>query len=320
MRELKKFRGRRWCSLWENAKQFHNSRFQIPDLPRLVDKQYSDFTDEVHWLIKDFNHEKIVFFAWLCAVRALPFLGITRGFEYFKEEDKQKYLMWIFRTLDVAIACTDTAVTDDLNPNCNIFDAFDIILQSHNYLDVQNPILAVGHAADTAFIAKNAVDVAGCAFNVASGIYTPYVEAYVDNCVDMSEYACCDDYATACSVAIAEYATNNPDNILVFMKNNIMGDIYNIKASALHKLNNDTSIYGDMWHHFITDLRAVGCGYWAGLYEDLFDNGFVINRAELKRRLSVPDGIRKKGASDVGLYLENLKPVRGSLPRVLQFV
>ena len=43
-------------------------------------------------------------------------------------------------------------------------------------------------------------------------------------------------------------------------------------------------------------------------YENLFDNGFCIDRAELKLRLHVPLDIREKGAADVGLYLEGLEP------------
>ena len=43
-------------------------------------------------------------FAWLCAVRALPFLSAKRNFDYWKEETKQEHLFAVFNAVDIASA------------------------------------------------------------------------------------------------------------------------------------------------------------------------------------------------------------------------
>jgi len=41
-------------------------------------------------------------FAWLCAVRALPFLSVKRGFAYWGEAEKQRHLQTVFDALDTS--------------------------------------------------------------------------------------------------------------------------------------------------------------------------------------------------------------------------
>jgi len=84
----------------------------------------------------------------------------------------------------------------------------------------------------------------------------------------------------------------------------LLNNIEAFRTDNLSALNNDTGIYGETWPNFLEDLNASGCGYWARLYEDLFTNGFVIDKKELERRLNIPDEIKKKGAAAVGLWLE----------------
>jgi len=55
-------------------------------------------------------------------------------------------------------------------------------------------------------------------------------------------------------------------------------DIVAIKTGDYTTLNNDTSVYGDTWQDFLDDLKAVGYGYWARLYENLFKKKFILDR------------------------------------------
>jgi GTPase SAR1 family protein len=47
------------------------------------------------------NKNQIVNFAWICAVRTIPFLGVQNNFEFWNEKERQKYIYAIFYSLDV---------------------------------------------------------------------------------------------------------------------------------------------------------------------------------------------------------------------------
>ncbi|MCL2264093.1 MAG: hypothetical protein FWC08_12820, partial [Defluviitaleaceae bacterium] len=66
------------------------------------EKKTGIFRAEVVELIKDFTHDQAVNFARICAIRALPFLSCARGFGYWNEVDRQKYLMAIFHAIDTS--------------------------------------------------------------------------------------------------------------------------------------------------------------------------------------------------------------------------
>jgi len=79
-----------------------------------------------------------------------------------------------------------------------------------------------------------------------------------------------------------------------------------IKTNRLERLDNDITWYGNVWDSFQDDLSAIGCGYWAKLYADLFANKFVANEKQLERRLNVPDERKAQGAAAVAAYLERV--------------
>jgi len=80
-----------------------------------------------------------------------------------------------------------------------------------------------------------------------------------------------------------------------------------IKTNKRELLNNDVNWYGNVWNSFQDDLSAIGCGYWAKLYADLFANRFVADKETLERRLNVPNEIKAQGAAAVAGFLENLE-------------
>ncbi|MDR0869186.1 MAG: hypothetical protein LBN39_00175, partial [Planctomycetaceae bacterium] len=173
----------------------------------------------------------VVKFAWLCAVRALPFLGAKGNFNFWKEEEREEYLYSLLLVLD--------------RSNC-----------------FNNNILAVfANAANDA--AKTA--------------------AY-------AAYAALDLHAAGRKYDFEKI---------------IFQDIRDIRN---HKeLNHDRNIYGNVWNNFQTALENIGCGYWGKLYREIFDNGFVLDHEALKRRLSVPEEIRDRGAKAVADYLVELE-------------
>ncbi|MCL2225756.1 MAG: hypothetical protein FWB96_12385 [Defluviitaleaceae bacterium] len=230
------------------------------------EKKTGIFRAEVVELIKDFTHDQAVNFARICAIRALPFLSCARGFGYWNEVDRQKYLMAIFHAIDTSS------------------------ITAYNY--AADAYAAAAHAAADA--AHAAAYAAAYAATYAARTYT--AAAYAAHAAHAA-------YAAVRSAYTAKMINKNSKEI---MGNIIREDIENIKANNLHNLNNDTSIYSEIWHNFLDDLKDVECAYWANLYENLFANRFVFNEVELKHRLSLPDEIEAQGAAAVGRYMENL--------------
>ncbi|MCL2330352.1 MAG: hypothetical protein FWC56_03520, partial [Phycisphaerae bacterium] len=66
------------------------------------------FEREIKKGLQNLDRWQRVRFAWLCGVRALPFLGAKGHFEYWNSKKKgdlrQKHLLAVFRALDVAAA------------------------------------------------------------------------------------------------------------------------------------------------------------------------------------------------------------------------
>jgi hypothetical protein len=78
------------------------------------------FEEQIKENLQSLNHEQIVFFVWLCAVRALPLMGIDRSLYHWKEEYRQKHTYDIFNALDIVYA---HATTDSLNDFEYIYDS-----------------------------------------------------------------------------------------------------------------------------------------------------------------------------------------------------
>ena len=64
------------------------------------------FREEVEKQIDSFNRKQMVLLAWLCAVRALPFLSNSkkREFGYWNENVRQTHLLAIFNAVNVALS------------------------------------------------------------------------------------------------------------------------------------------------------------------------------------------------------------------------
>ena len=73
---------------------------------------FETFQEEIISRLSGFTHKDICFFAWLCAVRALPFLGVRGSFDYWKrsnKDDRQKNLFAVLRAIDFAALNDDVA-------------------------------------------------------------------------------------------------------------------------------------------------------------------------------------------------------------------
>ena len=149
------------------------------------------------------------------------------------------------------------------------------------------------------FVSANAVAAANAADYAA---YTAYT-AYAANSAIKAVATNADYTANAANAAV--YATRAAA-AFVDLKNILFKDIKAIMENRLNMCNHDTSVYGKVWVNFQEDLKAIGCAYWARFYENLFNNGFKIDKKQLERHLGIPDEIKAEGAATAGRYLERL--------------
>jgi len=69
------------------------------------------FREQVRRRLSGFSREDTCFFAWLCAVRALPFLGVKNRFDYWihrNGDKRQTHLSAVLRAIDISADAADT--------------------------------------------------------------------------------------------------------------------------------------------------------------------------------------------------------------------
>ena len=223
------------------------------------------FSEEIESKIANFSYKNKIFFAWLCAVRALPYLGERPNFDYWKE-DVYIHLMAVFGALD--------AITTVIK-----FTDF----ESVSYTGLRNA--ARNACRNGAHFAADAV------YAVSDAAYATYTNDR--NTADETYKA---------SAKAAEYAYLASNKNAAF-KEILLDSLYSIEQGAKH-INNDISVYGYMWQDFLSSLHNIGCRYWANLYKCLFESGFKIDSHELERRVSAPVSRREKGAKELGEWLD----------------
>ena len=229
-----------------------------------------DFKDQITQSLRKLSNKQLCQFSWLCGIRILPFLSFKMGFAYWSEYKRQDHLYSIFYALDIT---AQAAFADDLKGFANA--------------NVTAVARAANEAAkDAAYDARAAASAA--AYTVAQA--AAYAAATAAAASAKAAYA---------AAANAAYETFDLESFL-------LDDIKAINENRLDMCNHDTSIYGELWNDFQEDLKAIGCDYWTRFYENLFNNGFKIDKKLLERHVGVPNEIRDQGAAAVGRYLKRL--------------
>ncbi|MCL2642123.1 MAG: ADP-ribosylation factor-like protein [Candidatus Bathyarchaeota archaeon] len=265
------------------------------------------FREQVQKRLFGLSRKDVCFFAWLCAVRALPFLGVRKNFKHWKSEaidKRQIHLLAIFNAIDtvtfgnnvntVRVACVADAVYAT-------YAAADTVADDVAYAAVRavNAVEAATAADDVGAIYTNDVDV----------VDVVAADADVAAAVVVVAAAAAADAATA----DADVAAADADAVLgkktIDLKPILFDDLENILTKE-YKFQNDVSVYGDVWGNFQRALRDVGCEYWGEWYKRVFAKGFMLDegdREEIKLRLNVPGEIMDQGAAVVARYVMELK-------------
>jgi len=240
-----------------------------------------NFREQIEKRLSAFSHEDIRLFAWLCAVRALPFLGAAKSFDYWKNTEngdkRQTHLFTVLKALDIIWNGT----SDDLTPT--------------DYSALNATAAASGDAHDATHVvyATSAAFVATAA-NFATAIASRLSDGYAT------------DVATA--VIAATTAAYGVGKRAINFEPILLEDLEVIKAGK-RNFQNDTAIYGEIWENFQKALRDVDCEYWGDWYARLFKKGFILDdndREEIQKRLNVPKRIAERGAAGVARYVTGL--------------
>ena len=230
-----------------------------------------DFRKRIKKELKKMSREQVVFFARLCAVRALPFIGVEGNFNYWKEKDREKYLYTLFQALD-----TNKYYSNAIDVAANTTAAADATVA------IAKANVAVTDAVVAAAIAFATATAAAIA---ATNIVT---DASVVNVIVTAVGA----------VDIAKYE----------MQNILLSDIKAIqKGNTVFNNNLDLEWYRKIWDNFQQALEKEDCKYWGDLYKNIFENNFKLDEEALERRMNVPKEIQEMGAAAVAIYLENLE-------------
>jgi len=241
-----------------------------------------DIKSHIKEQLMGLNQEQLCRFSWLCGIRALPFLGVNMDFRYWEKAKRQEYLYHIFFALDVgALLSFSVKLTDEIVTKA--------------YADA----MGVASASTFARVAFGKIGVDSTIAEIAArAVYYTVPNAYtaVDS-VTYSAAIAIDRFFETIGLANASFDA---------WGSILLKDIEAITKKKLNEYNCDISIYGGLWNNFQENLKAVGCAYWARFYEDLFGNGFDIDKKLLKRRINIPDEIKAEGAAYVGRYLDGL--------------
>ena len=238
------------------------------------------FNDQLEKRMQGLRQGDLCYYTWLCAVRALPFLGADGNFDYWNHQDeRQKHLLAIFYALDSVILLESDAIKDIVD--------------------------AVGNASKT----SQANTVAN--FAVVAAMSAAQSKAKLETASLWGSVAAISTHGAA-EKSYIDFKPVLLDDLEV-IKSRLPGSVLNNVLKKLNLLNkgksvfyHDISIYGDIWEQFQNALRDMDCGYWGDWYARLFQKGFSLDEndyMEMEMRLDAPIEIKEQGAAGVAQYM-----------------
>ncbi len=227
--------------------------------------------------LSEMSREEKVFFCWLAAFRALPCYTC----EILPNESVSQDIYKVFWALDMSRWYLSKAGVSRQN---NIAQAAADLVE----LQMNEKMEAPDYVADAVRLSL--------AVNMARGKNDEFNEIVKEIFPDHA--------IKAFEIALTQQSYRKGLALL-------LDDIQRIKAGNCNRFKRDTDFYGPEWPHFLNTLVASGCGYWAKLYQTIFDQGFKLDMRALERRIAVPAEIQDKGAAAVGVYLTDLEKQGG---------
>jgi hypothetical protein len=209
----------------------------------------TDFENQVKNKLQSLDDNDLAMFAWVCAMRALPFLAKDGNFDYwingrdgYIPNQRQNALHFIFISL---ITCK----TDRL-------DCFD-----KNFVGV-----ITGWIDKIVNEAKPSVT----AYHVTSAIFWALRTITPPATDDAFMAAYC---TIAAFNSVYNQYTSEGFQLYDKFQRILLEDIEGIKFNG-RIANRETQIYGAIWNNFQVALKGEDCNCWWNWYRKIFENGF----------------------------------------------
>jgi len=258
-----------------------------------------------------FSRKEIYLFAWLCAIRTLPFLGVTGNFDYWKDtkegDKRQKYLLAMLKTLDFLYVVSHTDALDvdvDARAGPHLYvGANNLHSETYNICD---------YDYDTARADGFANIVARCADTCEDKNYQRKIKVIYYAARVINDAATVIDVdITSARVAIATAAAHAVKNLGIDLSEILMSDLESILSRHYYFRGDIYDSCMDVWNKFEKALHDLGFKYWGNWYNRITANGCTLDKVdyvELQSRLSAPDDvIARDGVAGINRYVLELK-------------
>jgi len=206
--------------------------------------------DEVKEWLDRFNYNQknrqCARFAWLCGLRALPFLSTVRGFTYWPEEDRKKHLDAIIKALDCCKSRWECLNNRPLNngESAGIYEARNNVSEATQALIDDTP--------RAIRVALNSVDFA------AQAHLNPSFAVEAAWRVDHA-YAWAFDSATVKYYVVIETSDDRASPARMSFRNTLKEDSIAINEGKRFFPIRVTGNYAELWSNFREDLVNAGC-------------------------------------------------------------
>jgi len=272
------------------------------------------FLDINNLLVKLSDRQKAEF-SWICAVRSLPFISIY-NFGYCHDERFNYYMSDCWNEKNLHNMLFSFLWSLDLSLS-KLIDLSGINKQIHE-ADVYNTTEhLVAHVEYHKMLTKENADAAAYAAQAIS--YFTHTTFYMENQKNLAEHSSpegtkkradiINDSAivTAKNTRAAFAAYHNSEYKRGYILDRLQGLLYS-DINRIYRNEKgflaDFDVYEGRWTGFLDDLNSLGCRYWAKLYNNLFNNNFIIDIERLKLRLKMPDDLKYEGAAVTGKWFE----------------
>lgn len=241
----------------------------------------NEFKRQLWENLEKLPQEQVAFFAWRCAVLAVPIIALNKDFNFWSDAKRKKYLYTLFNDLDITVYVTAT---------------------KHSPIDTGvSTNVAKSNTPEEVYIVNtltfDVLKAVTCAYVTATDVIVPNEEL-------TGTIIGAKDTALYTANIVASVLKIDIHHILLRLAK--PNNLDSLKAEILPEV-----LYGKIWQKFQILLSAEGCSYWGKLYQKIFDDGLTIDLESLQKRLNVPQEIKEFGAAEVAAYLEKIETEGG---------
>lgn len=234
-------------------------------------KEFEIFQHQIRGGLKTLTSDQKKLFTWKCAVRALPFLEINEGFNFW-EEAQQKNLYLIFQAIDLSASKSETLAM----------------------LKVKNDLFNSVRSISATNVIRDVVDTVTKAIIINT-------HAQEEDTIKL--------VALTAAIDCLRASYSYDASIFSLFKNIILYDLH-VSDQDEEAKKRSFEIYYLVWGRFLKALHKIDCSYWANWFHSIIKKELLLDKtdlAEIEMRLNIPPELSYNGASSTAKYIQQLK-------------